>query len=132
MVEKINKLLKLTFLIHFFVSIFFGIVFIIGTHFYVVLVDWPYEDPVVGPLLGATFLGFAASSLLAWRETDWIKVKIVVQMEIIWCAIGSIVLISCFFLPNIDPLPLFTWVNIAILLAFFILFTWFYFQHEHD
>ncbi|MFX0058673.1 MAG: hypothetical protein ACFE85_16035 [Candidatus Hodarchaeota archaeon] len=132
MVEKIKKPLKLTFLIHFFVSIFFGIVFLIMTQFYVDLIGWPYLDPVVGPLLGATFVGFAASSLLAWRETDWIKVKIVVQMEMVWCAVGSIVLITCFFLPYIQPLPLFTWVNIAILLAFFVAFTWFYFQHEHD
>lgn len=130
MVEKISKLLKMTFLIHFFVSIFFGIVFLIMTQFYVDLIGWPYLDPVVGPLLGATFVGFAASSLLAWRETDWIKVKIVVQMEIVWCALGSIVLITCFFLPNIDPLPLFTWVNIAILLAFCVLFIWLYFQQE--
>jgi hypothetical protein len=133
MADQISKPLKLTFLIHFFVSIFFGLIFLLMIEAYRDFIGWPYLDPVVGRLLGAAFVGMAASSLLAWRETEWEKVKIVVQLEMVWCAVGSIVMIASFFVFTVDPLPIFmTWFNIGLLLAFFVAFTWFYFQQEHD
>lgn len=129
MVDQISKQLNIMFLIHFFVSILFGIVFLIFVEGFVAFIQWPYLDPVVGRLLGAALIGFAATSLLAWRETEWAKVKIIVQMEIVWCAIGSIVLLVCVFL---FPLPFFTWINIIILIFFLIVFSWYYFTHEKD
>jgi hypothetical protein len=120
------------FLVHFFVSILFGIVFLVFIEAFVGFIQWPYLDPVAGRLLGAALIGFAATSLLAWRETEWIKVKIIVQMEIVWCAIGSIVLIVSLFIPAFLFLPFFTWIIIVILLFFLIVFTWYYFQHERD
>ena len=129
MVDQISKQLNIMFLIHFFVSILFGIVFLIFVEGFVAFIQWPYLDPVVGRLLGAALIGFAATSLLAWRETEWAKVKIIVQMEIVWCAIGSIVCLVCVFL---FPLPFFTWINIIILIFFLIVFSWYYFTHEKD
>lgn len=129
MVDQIFKQLNIIFLIHFFVSILFGLVFLIFVEGFVELIQWPYLDPVVGRLLGAALIGFGATSLLAWRETEWIKVKLVVQMEIVWCAIASVILlVSVFFF----PLPLFTWINISIFIFFLIVFTRYYFQQEKD
>ncbi len=132
MAEQISKWLKIAFLVHFFVSIIFGLVFLIFVEGFVDFIGWPYLDPVVGRLLGGALIGFAASSLLAWRETEWIKVKIVVQMEIVWCALGGITLLVSLFVPSFYALPLFTWVNIIIFLFFLIVFIWFYFQHERN
>jgi len=129
MVDQISKQLNIIFLIHFFVSILFGLIFLIFVEGYVAFIQWPYLDPVTGRLLGGALIGFAATSLLAWRETEWIKVKLVVQMEIVWCAIGSIVCLISVFLFS---LPLFIWINIIILLFFLIVFTWYYFKHEKD
>ena len=129
MVDKISKQLNIMFLVHFFISILFGIVFLIFIEAFKDFIQWPYLDPVAGRLLGAGLIGFASSSLLAWRETEWLKVKLVVQMEIVWCAIGSIVsLISAFLF----PVPIFIWVMIIIYLFFLIVFAWYYFQHERD
>jgi hypothetical protein len=129
MVDQISKQLNIMFLIHFFVSILFGIVFLIFVEAFVAFIQWPYLDPVVGRLLGAALIGFGATSLLAWRETEWAKVKIVVQMEIVWCAIGSIICLVSVFL---FPLPFFTWIIIIILIFFLIIFAWYYFMHEKD
>jgi len=129
MPEQISKQLKIMFLIHFFISVFFGLVFLIFVEGFVDFIDWPELDPVTGRLLGGALIGFSASSLLAWRETQWLKVKLVVQMEIVWCAIGSIVLLVTFFIPSFN-LPIFTWVNIIIFLFFLVVFTWYYFQQE--
>ena len=134
MAELISKQLKIMFLVHFFIAVFFGLVFLIFIEGFVSFIGWPsqYLDPVIGRLLGAALIGFASSSLLAWRETQWLKVKLVVQMEIVWCAIGSIVLLVSLFMPTILPLPFFTWVITIVFLFFLIVFTWYYFQHERD
>jgi amino acid transporter len=130
MAQQITKELKLIFLIHFFTSIVIGLVFLVMTEWFVALIDWPNPDPAAGRLLGCAIIGFAASSLLAWRETEWIRVKILVQMEMVWCVLGGGVLIGSFFM--LENMPLFTWVFIVVLLAFFVAFAWFYFVQERD
>jgi hypothetical protein len=129
MAGQISKQLKILFLVHFFVSIIIGLVFLLFVESFTALIQWPNVDPVAGRLLGASVLGYSTSSLLAWRETEWMKVKLIVQIEIVWCAIGAIVLLVCVFNP-IFALPFFTWVFIVLLLFFVIVFVWFYFQQE--
>jgi len=128
MKEEISKLLKIAFLIHFFVSAIFGLVFTVIVELYVEIVAWPYLDPVTGRVLGAVFLGFAVASLLSWRETKWESVKIIVQMEITWLAIGSAVHIWAIFT---DPLlPFMIFLQTAILLVFLVAFIYFYYDQE--
>ena len=120
--------LKLTFLIHFFVAVIFGLLFTVLVELYVEVVGWPYLDPVTGRILGAVFLGFAAASLLSWRETKWERVKIVVQMEIVWLVIGTAIHFWAVFT---DPLlPFMIWVQTGILLFFVVAFLWFYYDQE--
>ncbi|GAG95524.1 unnamed protein product, partial [marine sediment metagenome] len=88
MKEEISKLLKILFLVHFFVAVIFGLTFLVVVEYYVSITGWPYLDPVTGRVLGSVFLGLAVASLLAWRETKWHHVKIIVQMEITWLALG--------------------------------------------
>ena len=127
MKEEISKLLKITFLIHFFVSAIFGLVFTVIIELYAEIVDWPYLDPVTGRVLGAVFLGFAVASLLSWRETKWESVKIIVQMEITWLALGTAVHIWAIFT---DGLPFMIFLQTAILLVFLIAFIYFYYDQE--
>jgi len=131
MKEQISKLLKITFLIHFFVAVIFGLVFTVIIEIYVELVGWPYLDPVTGRVLGAIFLGLAVASLLSWRETKWESVKIMVQMEITWLVIGTAV---HFFAIFTDPLLVVStfmiFIQTAILLIFLVAFIWFYYDQE--
>jgi hypothetical protein len=130
MKEEISKLLKLTFLIHFFVAVIFGLLFTFLVELYVGIVGWPYLDPVTGRVLGAVFLGLAAASLLSWRETKWESVKIVVQMEIVWLAIALAVhFFSAFVFPGLVTLII-IWVQIGILIFFLAAFIWFYSDQE--
>lgn len=127
MKEEISKLLKIVFLVHFFVSVIFGLTFVVIVEYYVSITGWPYLDPVSGRILGAVFLGLAVSSLLAWRETKWEHVKIIVQMEIAWLAIGTVVHIWAAFT---FPVPIIIWFQTAIFVLFLIAFTWFYYDQE--
>jgi hypothetical protein len=127
MKEEISKLLKLLFLIHFFVAAIFGLLFTVLVELYVGVIGWPYLDPVTGRVLGAVFLGLAGGSLLAWRETKWESVKIVVQMEIVWLIIGTAVHIFAAFA---FPVPFFIWIQAGIMIFFLVAFAWFYYDQE--
>lgn len=131
MKNEISKLLKLTFLIHFFVAVIFGLLFTVLFELYVDVVDWPYPaDPVTGRILGAVFLGLAGGSLLAWRETRWESVKIVVQIEIVWLIIGTAVLFFAVFTFE-GLISLFIiWLQIVILIFFLVAFLYFYYDQE--
>ncbi|MHA2287147.1 MAG: hypothetical protein ACXABG_00045 [Promethearchaeota archaeon] len=127
MKEEISKLLKLTFLIHFFVAVIFGLVFIVLTELYVGFVGWPYLDPITGRVLGAVFLGLAAASLLSWRETKWESVKIVVQMEMVWLALAIAVHVWAFLT---HAFIFMVWVQLGILIFFLGAFIYFYYDQE--
>jgi hypothetical protein len=127
--ETISKPLKLTFLVHFFVAILFGLVYLVFLEFYVEVTNWPYWDPIAGRTLGAMFIGLGMASLLCWRETQWAKVKIVVQMEIAWLIIGTIVQFWGAFFPIPHP-PIIIWLNVIVCLIFCIAFCWFYYRQE--
>lgn len=42
-------------------------------------------------LMGGALLGYATSSILAYRETAWEKVIIVVRTEIVWTALATLI-----------------------------------------
>lgn len=128
MKEQICKALKIVFLIHFFVSTLFGLVFLIFPEIHEIFLGWPYTvDPISSRILGAALLGFATASLLGWRETEWLKVKIIIQMEIAWLSVGvAISVISIFFFsPSII-----LWFYIVIFIVFLVAFSWLYFKQE--
>ncbi len=127
MKEEISKLLKLTFLFHFFVVVIFGLSFTFIVEIYAGFVAWPYLDPITGRVLGAVFLGFAAAMLLAWRETEWESVKIIVQMEIVWLAIGLAVHIWAILT---EVFILMLWVQAGLLIFFLGAFIYFYYDQE--
>ena len=127
MKEEISRLLKIIFIIHFFVAVIFGLVLTFIVEGYVLLVGWHYLDPISGRVLGAVFLGFATSSLLCWRETKWESAKIVVQMEIVWLAIGIAVHILSIFLFLVSFM---IFVQTGILIFFLVAFAYAYYDQE--
>ena len=123
---KISKGLRWTFFIHFLVFLFIGLVFTMLIDFYIEIIEWPYLDPVTLQLLGFTLLVFSLSSFIAWKETEWEKVKTIVIMEIAWFMAGVYVMFWALYLgidnPYIPPLPTIGWIYLIIFIAFLILF----------
>lgn len=136
MATEISKGLKWTFFIHFIITLFFGVVFTILVDFYLQIIGWPYLDPVTLQLLGFTFHAFALSSFIAWRATEWEKVKTIVIMEIAWFMGGTYVMFWSLYLglqyPFIPVLPSMGWVYLIIFIAFLTAFIVFYIQHERE
>jgi hypothetical protein len=122
--KQMSSGLRLTFLLHFIVALVVGLVYLLIPAEWGNLVNWPVKEPPVYRLLGAAILAFGVSSWLAYKAMLWTKVKIVVQTEIVWATLGTLVMLWALIFAG---LPTFGWVNAIILGAFAIAFTFFYF-----
>ncbi|MFX0001594.1 MAG: hypothetical protein ACFE9Q_09720 [Candidatus Hodarchaeota archaeon] len=143
MVIEISKGLKRTFLINFIVSLVFGILLFFMVDIYL---DWfgvHFNVPFsfMGGLFGGALLGYACASFIAWQQTEWDKVKIVVIMEIVWHILG--VYIFFWWIYGILANPKFSATHYLytkiIHLIYLIVFLWFlaafifyYVKHEKE
>jgi hypothetical protein len=117
--KQISSGLKTTFLIHFVVAGIFGLVLLLWGN----LAGLEIVKTAIYRLVGAALLGFAASSWLAYKETVWERVRIVVQMEIVGSALGALVILWGLAFEGLPPLE---WMNVVILAGFAIAFAFFY------
>ena len=123
MEKQISYGLRITFLVHVIVAGIFGLVFLLIPEMFGGMMGAPIKEPSTFRLLGAALVAFAASSWFAYRATVWERVKIVVQMEIVWTILG--VLATLWGL-MFEGLPTADWMNVLILGAFAVAFIFFY------
>ena len=115
MEKQSSKGLKYSFLFHFIVAIVFGLTYLLIPETFASIVQWPLKETFPYRLLGAALMGFGVSSWLAFKNQLWESVKIVVVMEIVWCGLGSVVMLWGMFTQG---LPAIGWLN-TVLMAFF-------------
>ena len=127
MEKQISSGLKVTFLLHFVVGLLFGLVMLLVPEVMGTMAGQPIVEPIAYRALGAAILGFAASSWWSYRETLWERVKIVVQMEIVWPFLFVVVAIYGILT---GQLPTADWVNVVIVGGFGIAFAYFYSKHR--
>ena len=125
MEKQIPKGLKITFLVHFITAGIFGAGFLLIPEMLTEMLGARTMEPSTFRLVGAAMLAFAASSWLAYRQPAWEKVKIVVQIEIVWTVLG--VLATLWGL-MFEGLPAADWMNVVILGAFAVAFAAFYYR----
>ncbi len=123
METQIAPRLRTLFLVHVIVGGIFGLIYLLIPETWGNLVSWPVQEPAVYRLIGAAVLGFAASSWFAYRAAGWERVKIVVQMEIVWTVLGTLVMLWGLIFAG---LPAIGWLNAVILGGFAIAFIAFY------
>jgi hypothetical protein len=123
--KQIPKGLKITFLVHFITAGIFGAGFLLIPEMLTEMLGAGTMEPSTFRLVGAAMLAFAASSWLAYRQPVWEKVKIVVQIEIVWTVLG--VLATLWGL-MFEGLPAADWMNVVILGAFAVAFAAFYYR----
>ncbi len=123
-----SKILKYTFLVHFIVAIAFGLGYFLVPDFIMDITEWPIADFYVVRMLGAAFIGIACTSILSYFESSWEKVKIVVQLELVWLVFG----ISGAFWTLLGPVqyPLFSIIGPLILVVFLVGFGYSYYIEE--
>jgi hypothetical protein len=121
--KKVSQGLKLTFLAHFVVGLIFGLIDLLIPEQWGTLTNWPVQDPTMYRLVGAAILAFAASSILAYRETDWEKVILIVRTEVIWTALATLVFsVALIF----GDAPVIAWLYALLMAGFCAAFSLFY------
>ena len=122
MEKKISNGLKYTFIFHFIVAIVFGLTYLLIPYQWATIVQWPLRETFPYRLLGAALLGFGVSSWLAFKNQLWESVKIVVVMEIVWCGLGTVVMLWGMV---IKGLPAIGWLNTVLMVFFTVTFGFF-------
>ena len=121
--------LRVTFLVHLIAALIFGLGYLLIPDMFANITGLKMlgVEPMLYRLIGAAILGYGMSSYLAYRETEWLHVRIVVAAEIVWTWLATVIeLWAILFL----GLPLVTGLNLIIMAAFAIAFTYFYFAEN--
>ena len=84
-------------------------------------------DSLLTRLLGAGLLALAFSSFLGWRASTWSQVALIVQVELVYCILGSLAIIGYRWLLR-RPVPDIGYILLVILLAFVAAWAWAYRQ----
>jgi len=127
MEKQISPGLKTLFLVHAIAGTIFGLAYLLMPDVWGSLTGVPMQEPGWYRAIGAAILGFATSSWLAYKETAWDKVKIVVQMEAIWSILGTLVALWGLLFAGF---PTADWLNALVLGGFAVAFTYFYFRGQ--
>ena len=117
-----SKAFKTTFAVHAVVSLLFGFPLLIIPGRFLDLFGWVSIDPHISRLLGAALLAFSWSSYRGYRTSNRHMQQALVQMELIFCALGAIGLFRHIL---IAWYPWYYWTIFILLVVFAIL--WLYF-----
>lgn len=123
MVGEISKGLKILFILEFIIAYIYGITYLFFTEWYIEFVDWPFNDPIVGRMLGVSLMTYGTCSLIAFIRKDWNTAKIVLELQVFWHILALIVVIGGSIVLNIVEDM---WIFIVILSPFLVAFLYFY------
>ncbi|MFX1489537.1 MAG: hypothetical protein ACFFBI_10340 [Promethearchaeota archaeon] len=123
MVNEISKGLKILFVLEFIVAYIYGITYLFLTEWYIAFVGWPFNDPIVGRMLGVSLMTFGTTSLIAVFRKDFHTAKLAVELQIFWHILALFVVIGGAIILNIMENM---WIFIVILAPFLVAFLFFY------
>ncbi len=125
MVNEISKGLKILFILEFIVGYIYGITYLFFTEWYIEFVAWPFDDPIVGRMLGVSLMTYGTTSLIAYLRKNWDTAKLAVELQIIWHILALFVVIGgAIILDLMEDI----WIFIVILSPFLVAFLYFYFK----
>jgi hypothetical protein len=121
--QKIVPGLRTTFWVHFVAGAIFGLGYLLIPEAVGGLFGVQVDDAVPWRLVGAAICAFAASSWWAAHETEWERVKIVVEIEIIWTVLATLVFALAILVMGYATL---VWIGALIMALFAIAFGYLY------
>ena len=121
--NEISKGLKILFVLEFIVAYLYGITYLFFTELYISFVGWPFNDPIVGRMLGVSLMTFGTTSLIAAIRKNFPTAKLAVELQIFWHILALFVVIGGAIILNIMEDM---WIFIVILTPFLIAFLFFY------
>jgi hypothetical protein len=119
MAEEYGVILRVTFMVHIIIGFIFGLGFLLIPDFIAPMFGLSFNDPTIRAF-GAMILAMTIGSILCLMTKDWARVKVVVEIELIWTVVGAIAIAYHIFVP-----PLYNvngWILVGVLLVLFFLF----------
>jgi len=113
--KSISQRVKIAFLVHFAISIVFGLLFFIIPGRFLLLIRWQPIDPVITRFLGAVILAIALGDWLCYQATEWEAVAVLLQFEICSTVLGAIGLLRHLLFVRT---PAFDWVLLALCIVY--------------
>jgi hypothetical protein len=120
-----SKALKVTFLVHAFVALGFGVPLLLAPGRYLIMLGWIHIDSMLSRVLGAALLALAWSSWRGWQAKEKTQVSTLLELEAIFTVLGVVGLLRELI---IYPYPLIYWLLCAILAAFAVAWVIFLFK----
>ena len=125
MVNEISKGLRILFFLEFIVANIYGITYLFFTEWYIEFVAWPFNDPIVGRMLGVSLMTYGLTSLIAYLRKNWDSAKLAAELQIFWHILALLVVIGGGIVLDVVGD---TWIFIVILSPFLVAFLYFYFK----
>jgi len=125
MSSEISKGLKILFVLEFIVGYIYGITYLFFTEWYISFVGWPFDDPIVGRMLGVSLMTYGTTSLIAVLRKNYHTAKLAVELQIFWHILALFVVIGGAIILNLMEDM---WIFIVILSPFLVAFLFFYFK----
>jgi hypothetical protein len=125
MSNELSKGLRILFIFEFIVANIYGITYLFFTEWYIAFVAWPFDDPIVGRMLGVSLMTFGITSLIAYLRNNYDTAKLAVELQIYWHILALFVVIGGGFILD---LMADIWIFIVILSPFLVAFLYFYFK----
>ncbi|MGY5881330.1 MAG: hypothetical protein RTV31_13845 [Candidatus Thorarchaeota archaeon] len=121
---EISKFLKMSFMIDGLVAIVYGLVMLLIPEMHAAAFVFPYEE-FADRYIGALFLAFGVGNLFAYRASSWENVEFVVIMNIVFLAIGTLVILYSI---AIAVLPVVGFLQVGLSSFLLILFLYGYYE----
>ena len=123
--EEYNIVLKITFLIHVILGAIIGIGLYIIPSIFLPLLGMSFIEPSTR-LFGAAILALAIGSVLALATKEWVRVRIIVEVQIFWCILGLIGgVVHMFMVPLLSVIAGFLIISLLAVLLFLFLIGYF-------
>lgn len=126
MKESVSSALRATFFVHSLVAAVLGALYLAAPTRFGEAVGWPAAQPFDHRVIGTVFLAYALASALATRERSWGRVKLLVQLQMTWTALASLLLLWGLLALGLPPLG---WAYLALVAGFGVAFLGSYRSH---
>jgi hypothetical protein len=76
-----------------------------------------FVNPLMTRFFGAALLAMAFSSFEAWRAKEWLPIKALLRLELVFSVLGAVS--ALYYLTNVEPpMRLFGWISLVIMVLF--------------
>lgn len=120
--------LKYTFFVHMWVSLAFGLLFLLSPELYARIAGYSPIDPLITRAMGVAVMGLAFSSWLGFRATTWEEIRILLEAEVFYTVLMTATLTMVLIF---TAAPAFALVPLALHLLFAIAFIYFLVTAPH-